>query len=49
MKFDHKVKHDGILYEAGTDVPVKTNKSEITEDTSTAEEPVVEEKKSAKK
>lgn len=29
MKFDHTVKHNGILYPAGTDVPVEDEKTEV--------------------
>lgn len=29
MKFDHAVKHNGVLYPAGTDVPVEEKKTEV--------------------
>ena len=28
MVFDHRVKHDGILYEAGQDVPIEETHTE---------------------
>lgn len=28
MKFDHEVKHDGVYYPAGTDVPIETKGGE---------------------
>lgn len=32
MVFDHRVKHDGILYEAGQDVPIENHTEDVAEE-----------------
>lgn len=44
MKYDHLVKHDGVFYPAGTEVPMKVEKKESDGHKAEAKEDTREEK-----